>query len=384
MNEEFFTKIRMRFTPPSSRSYHTRTDDTMYALGRIEDRLARLEREIEERDQKLASLVVAHDTHSKLYLQNIHCMTGEDPGAAKRRFFAEIPPAEGSMRLYQLANVKLMAALDEICRRNGITYWLCFGALVAAITRSGFIPWDDDIDICLMREELNKLTDALKDDEVYQITTVYDRHVLCKQVRFSAKDEKVPCFIDLCVWDWALSTSHDHDDIMRELRLGLMRELEGKSEDLPYWRENPYLFEGNSGFVVQCGDVDPFLQKRELADPEIGVIQGVFDKYRSMALAEGVLCDKEEAEGIAYGLENLYDVPRRRTIFPRASILPVREIQFEGYSFLAPNRPEDVCDDCYAGWPYLPMDIFAHQHFSKDLIEDRVINQALSDFVGGK
>lgn len=49
----------------------------------------------------------------------------------------------------------LLAKTDEVCRAQGIKYSLCGGTLLGAIRHKGFIPWDDDIDIAMPRNDYN-------------------------------------------------------------------------------------------------------------------------------------------------------------------------------------------------------------------------------------
>lgn len=62
----------------------------------------------------------------------------------------------------------MLREVDKICRKNNITYYLSFGSLIGAVRHKGFIPWDDDIDICVFRKDYNRLMEAIQKDERYR------------------------------------------------------------------------------------------------------------------------------------------------------------------------------------------------------------------------
>ncbi len=61
------------------------------------------------------------------------------------------------LRELQLVNLRTLRKLDQVCRKYDIRYWAAFGTLIGAIRHKGFIPWDDDLDVCMMREDFDKL-----------------------------------------------------------------------------------------------------------------------------------------------------------------------------------------------------------------------------------
>ena len=74
----------------------------------------------------------------------------------------KIPQAKGDLRKIQIATSVLLKGFKDICEENKISYWLDYGTLLGAVRHGGFIPWDDDIDIGMMRQDFNKLLDIIK------------------------------------------------------------------------------------------------------------------------------------------------------------------------------------------------------------------------------
>lgn len=62
-------------------------------------------------------------------------------------------------RELQLFQVKVMKRIHNFCVENNIKYYMICGTMLGAIRHGGFIPWDDDMDIALFREDYNKLID---------------------------------------------------------------------------------------------------------------------------------------------------------------------------------------------------------------------------------
>ncbi|GHV15460.1 phosphorylcholine transferase LicD [Bacteroidia bacterium] len=74
----------------------------------------------------------------------------------------EIYNPEGSeLRTLQLKMLDILITVTDICDRHHLPYWISGGTLLGAVRHGGFIPWDDDIDIELLRPDYQKLLKIL-------------------------------------------------------------------------------------------------------------------------------------------------------------------------------------------------------------------------------
>ena len=64
---------------------------------------------------------------------------------------------ELDLKEIQRESLKILKELHSICEKNNLTYFLAYGTLIGAIRHNGFIPWDDDIDIFMPRQDYEKL-----------------------------------------------------------------------------------------------------------------------------------------------------------------------------------------------------------------------------------
>ena len=64
---------------------------------------------------------------------------------------------------------ELLIKFDKLCQENNLKYSLAYGTLLGAVRHKGYIPWDDDIDVMMPREDYNKLLSIKKSIETNEI-----------------------------------------------------------------------------------------------------------------------------------------------------------------------------------------------------------------------
>lgn len=63
---------------------------------------------------------------------------------------------EHSKKIWAIS-LDMLVQLDKVCKKHNLRYFLIFGTLLGAIRHKGFIPWDDDVDVAMPREDYEKL-----------------------------------------------------------------------------------------------------------------------------------------------------------------------------------------------------------------------------------
>ena len=83
-----------------------------------------------------------------------------------------------TMKRFWAGQLVVLSEIDKICRRHDINWYADSGTMLGAVRHNGFIPWDDDVDIAIFRDEYERFLD-------------YARNELPKgYLIFSSKDEQ--------------------------------------------------------------------------------------------------------------------------------------------------------------------------------------------------
>lgn len=72
--------------------------------------------------------------------------------------------------------LELFDEFDSFCRRNKLTYYLFGGTLLGAVRHNGYIPWDDDVDVCMPREDYDTFCQLYANEKYSLINSKSDKH----------------------------------------------------------------------------------------------------------------------------------------------------------------------------------------------------------------
>ena len=124
---------------------------------------------------------------------------------------------DGKVQKIREKETEILSEVDRICKKHNIDYYLVGGSLLGAVRNQGFIPWDDDVDICMLRDDFEKFRkicpEELNDAYAYQSYRdeksthyIYDK-IRLKGTYFSSEhsnkydDMENGIFLDVFVFD---------------------------------------------------------------------------------------------------------------------------------------------------------------------------------------
>lgn len=81
----------------------------------------------------------------------------------------KIKISEEEIGKLQSVGLEMVKYFDALCREYQLTYFLCGGCCIGAVRNQGFIPWDDDVDVFMPREDYERLKTVWKDTPKYSI-----------------------------------------------------------------------------------------------------------------------------------------------------------------------------------------------------------------------
>lgn len=301
--------------------------------------------------QEIKDTMVLYDAQNKLMLWQAMADKNEVIQETKKRFFLSMPKATGTLRKMQLAGVILLTKFDQVCRENGLIYWLSFGTLLGAVRHKGFIPWDDDTDVCMMRGEAEKLTKIMENDEEFYVSHIFadfdDNLNHC--IQFKYRLDRTPYCLDIFIYDYCSDISPQN--VKRQINLNAELAMEAQP--------------------IRKSDLSDAQKKEQYAQ--------LLAKYLERS-REIVGTTDTPSEYIIWALDNLRCRAPHQSNCAINSILPLKPIEFEGKEFMAPCNAEEYMMKKYGDIYSLPGDMLSHMHFHLDNNLENILEEIVDRY----
>ena len=247
---------------------------------------------------------------------------------------SELPPARGQLREAQLKCLKILDVIDAICKENGFKYWLDFGTLLGAIRHKGFIPWDDDLDICMLRSDYDKILPILKDyfakNDTWFVRDYVDGF---NNFQIRVRDNEINLGLDIFPVD-----TYNAPELTEDLRL----EIERKLSEAKILFKNKY----KSRFATE--------QDAMIAKADIRQIQKDFGLVDASP--------EIKAPVLFYAM----DFPHAHgyNVFNNSRIFPLKNIEFEGRLCPCPNEYLEHIAAIFGDYDKFPREFSLNGHFT--------------------
>lgn len=102
---------------------------------------------------------------------------------------------KNNIKSLQLICLEILKEIDRVCEKHNILYWLDSGSMLGAVRHNGFIPWDDDLDIKMYRDDYEKFL-AVAPQELKKQYFLQTHQTDPEYPLFFAKVRKNNTFID--------------------------------------------------------------------------------------------------------------------------------------------------------------------------------------------
>lgn len=259
--------------------------------------------------------------------------------------------ATGVMRQIQLLSLEMLRLFDNICRKHEITYWLDYGTLLGALRHGGFVPWDDDMDISMLREDYERFVEIFP-KEIEKNDFLKENLIVSK---LTTPHENFPEDCNVL-------------DILNGGTFILFFQCAFKK---PYVHFDvfPKDYIEDEGLTEQRNEMQTKLQvefRENIANGTWTFDEGLKIQNSKMHFT------KEKTAQISDAIDGLHNNIHNR-IYKSDYIFPLKKISFEGYEFSCPNDIEEYLPLIY-GPEYMHIPHIALDHNTVDFVKSQYDN----------
>lgn len=249
-------------------------------------------------------------------------------------------PEGSTLRIAQLRMLEELVWFDKVMEENNIPYWLDSGTLLGAIRHDGFIPWDDDVDICILSEDRKKVQDVFMREKNTQFV-----------IQCSKTDRY--CFM---AWDTIRDIKSQY--VEEDKGAGILhnyKKYQGLQIDLFPMSDR---VNDNIKKIVSTFDFASFFSTRSGRFHRSVIVKKIalfiFKVQSSIWRLLPYLVSRKNYYTYNYGLNWKHKLPKN-------IIFPLTTATFEGYTFPVPQNPDAYLKIIYGDYKEIPAKITMHE-----------------------
>lgn len=257
----------------------------------------------------------------------------------------ELTP-KGMLEGVQDICIELLIFVSNICKKYELEWWLDYGNLLGAVRHGNFVPWDDDMDIGMMREDYNKFINAVHKE-------VEEKEIDWIDIRWRKRkiDGKTTwSFIQIFLDKPGFSHTLAQVDVFP---YDYIEDFTGDIEDYKGENLNNIYFETKMSFyrdLIKGYDIEKVLKRY----------------YKNLNLSH----EKEEyllpgVEG-SCGPKNLYKL----MVLETDKVFPLKTVKFRDYEFPCPNDCDYYLKSIYGNYMRIPKNVRGHGRLNKLRYDD--------------
>ena len=238
------------------------------------------------------------------------------------------------LREAQLKMLGILEEIDKLCRAHNISYWIEGGTLLGALRHGGFIPWDDDVDISMLRSDYDRFIEVAAKE--------LPPHLFLQTRKTDPSFHHRECKVR----DLNSFIADGGDDTGADYQKGLFVDV------FPY-DEAPSKLRRQMGNVAHGITIATIVLDglHHYSWHAVGQLL-YFGIKRPLLKAAWRLGCLLWANGDYVAIDPHFSWSR--AIHKKTNLFPLGEVEFEGRQFSAPAKPDEYLTTLYGDWHQIP------------------------------
>lgn len=263
--------------------------------------------------------------------------------------------------------LEILVEFHNICERNNLRYILDFGTLLGSVRHGGFIPWDDDIDVAMPREDYIQFSRIIGDmirreeTELFYQTHETDREYFFPFAKLRKKDsrfqELVLSHFDIQHGPWIDIFVYDHAPMDRTLLKENVAYINRKRKFISYITPIIYDRKVVNQYFLKTWFKKNVISILKTSDSEGVVFRYLNRKYKKLehAIRYSIsLGNSSSGYLISYSFNMYNDKSIKENSLPNTAFEERKLSEFEGFLFYIPKDYHEILVDRYGNYRKLP------------------------------